>query len=414
MAEFTSYTGDSPGTTTDAPTNPATIENPTGNTTTLSQSALDQFAAQYGYAAYWLTDPEIGPILKAAAAEGWSADTLQSALAKTDFYTKHTQAQRDFQMRLHDPMQQATLAMEIRNAASDVITTARKMGVRISQDRANQIAYDGVQNGFVSGGSGGSVSWDSNQLNTMVYNEGKRAEQTGATMGTGLVNPETGRTAYSGPNGEPGYGGPQPGAVSWQDPSGKTVWYMPGAAPDPGNVQALKAYQPGKDTQGAQIAPGGDAQAYAQRLQARAHEYLVPLDDKTALQYGLQIAAGQATEAGIESMFSDQAKGRFATSPDIQKALGQGITPAQFLSPYQQTIARQLEISPDAVDFSNPKYAGVLSYADPKTGTPRMMTLSEADTWARSQPEWDQTKNARDAYSTMAKDLSTEMGMAKY
>jgi len=67
-----------------------------------------------------------------------------------------------------------------------------------------------------------------------------------ATAPTGrIVNPQTGRPAYTGPEGQPGYGAPQPGQnlTSYTMPDGTQVWYDPNAAPDSGNLAALQAYQ---------------------------------------------------------------------------------------------------------------------------------------------------------------------------
>lgn len=59
----------------------------------------------------------------------------------------------------------------------------------------------------------------------------------------GLVDPTTGRPAFTGPSGEGGYGTPQPGAQQWTMPDGRVAWYFTGQNIQQGNVQALSTYQ---------------------------------------------------------------------------------------------------------------------------------------------------------------------------
>src|SRR5579884_2471813 len=70
----------------------------------------------------------------------------------------------------------------------------------------------------------------------------------GSGGGGTLIDPTTGRPAYTGPGGEPGYGTPQPGATQWTMPDGRTAWYFPGTTPSAGNLQALKSYSGGSST----------------------------------------------------------------------------------------------------------------------------------------------------------------------
>ena len=55
-----------------------------------------------------------------------------------------------------------------------------------------------------------------------------------------LLNVQTGRPMFTGPNGEAGYGGPQAGAQSWTMPDGIKAWYVAGTSPSQGNVEALQ------------------------------------------------------------------------------------------------------------------------------------------------------------------------------
>lgn len=158
---------------------------------------------------------------------------------------------------------------------------------------------------------------------------------------------------------------------------------------------------------------GGQAQTYALQAKQMARQYLTTLDDATATDYGFKIASGQMDQSALQSLFVGQARARFKDNPDLMKALDAGITPGQVLSPYQQQIAGLLEISPDQVDFTNPRYAPILSTTDER-GTNRLMTETEAQQWARSQPEWSYTKNANDSMAQAAMQVASEMGSARF
>jgi hypothetical protein len=177
-------------------------------------------------------------------------------------------------------------------------------------------------------------------------------------------------------------------------------------------AQRLEANK-GQPTMEVSMGQGGQAQTYAQQATQAARQYLVQLDPATAQDIGFKIATGQMSQAALASMFTGQAKARFKDNPDLMQAIDSGITPAQVLAPYQQTIANLLEISPDQVNFADPKYSAVLSTADSR-GTNRLMTETEAQRWARSQPEWWQTQNAKDAQAQTAMQVVSDMGAARF
>jgi hypothetical protein len=55
-----------------------------------------------------------------------------------------------------------------------------------------------------------------------------------------LLNAQTNRPMFSGPDGEFGYGGPQPNSLSWTMPDGTQAWYVPGSQVDEGNIEVLR------------------------------------------------------------------------------------------------------------------------------------------------------------------------------
>ena len=56
-----------------------------------------------------------------------------------------------------------------------------------------------------------------------------------------MIDPTTGRQAWTGPMGEPGSATPFPGAAQWTMPNGQVAYYQMGAPPSSGNISALQA-----------------------------------------------------------------------------------------------------------------------------------------------------------------------------
>lgn len=82
----------------------------------------DEIKRQYGYLAPYLSNPEIGPILKQAATEGWTQERLQAELYKTNYWKTTSQATREWDLLSQsDPAEahrrQVAMAQHIRAMA---------------------------------------------------------------------------------------------------------------------------------------------------------------------------------------------------------------------------------------------------------------------------------------------------------
>lgn len=82
---------------------------------------------RYGYLASYLNHPELGPILRKAAAEGWSAELLQGALSKTGWWQTHSAAAREFELLAATDIK--TLQQKVHSKAMDLQAQAAKMGL---------------------------------------------------------------------------------------------------------------------------------------------------------------------------------------------------------------------------------------------------------------------------------------------
>lgn len=193
---------------------------------------------------------------------------------------------------------------------------------------------------------------------------------------------------------------------------------------DPGEAQALatNAVQFGWDQNQIQDAVNshfqftgrsmwGQAGAVSQKLQDMAGQYLVPLSDgvlgdwtRRAIETG-----GDTQIQAFEGYLKDQAKSLF---PAMQAAIDQGITPRQYVDPYVQVAAKELEIAPDSVNFEQPKWSKAINQIDPKTGNRTAMSLADWQTEIRTNSTYgyDHTIGAKTAAADLATQLLQKFG----
>jgi len=112
----------------------------------LGDSPDDVAKQLYGYLASYLDDPEIGPILRQAAAGGWSTDMLQGALSKTNWWktTSDTARQWDAQATT-DP---ASAEKQILQKTSDIRDELVQQGINIDDATIRKVATDALRGGW--------------------------------------------------------------------------------------------------------------------------------------------------------------------------------------------------------------------------------------------------------------------------
>ena len=154
------------------------------------------------------------------------------------------------------------------------------------------------------------------------------------------------------------------------------------------------------------VHPGGSATTNLAQI---AGEYLVPMSQQTINDWTQQIVSGQATEDQFRSYMREQAKSLF---PSLSGFLDQGGTVKQYVAPYAEIAAKELEISPADVNFLDPKWSKALFQTDPKTGERRSMSLSDWQNEIRSNDayQWDKTSGARNAAAELQTSLLKQFG----
>jgi hypothetical protein len=121
------------------------------------------------------------------------------------------------------------------------------------------------------------------------------------------------------------------------------------------------------------------------------------------------ILDGTMTDESIQ----EELKG-FAVSafPAYAKGIEGGRSFGLQTSALRQTIANILEVDVDTVTNDNPVFKQLVGYINPKTQTPEIVPLWEAEKIIKSRDEWLYTKNARQTFDDLGLRVFRDMGLA--
>lgn len=143
------------------------------------------------------------------------------------------------------------------------------------------------------------------------------------------------------------------------------------------------------------------------RIKELASSYWINLAPEQVSDWTAKISSGQYTEQNFAAQLQAWSKTLF---PHLAQEIDSGMTLNDYSAPYRQQIASLLEINPNDVDFANnPRYRQVVDYVD-STGNHRGMSLTEAERYLKSMPEWQETKNGRDTTASTVDLLLHRLG----
>lgn len=152
------------------------------------------------------------------------------------------------------------------------------------------------------------------------------------------------------------------------------------------------------------LTQGSEPDVTADRLVTMARtEYLLPVSRQDAERWAIDIQRGAKTEESLRDYFGRMAESRF---PGLAQT---GFTPGDYMAPIRSLIAETLELSPADVDLLDRRWADVLQFQG-QDGKLRPMTLAEAERFARSRPEYMQTKGAKAEAASLAETLAKTFG----
>lgn len=124
---------------------------------------------------------------------------------------------------------------------------------------------------------------------------------------------------------------------------------------------------------------------------------------------GEGILSGTLTPEVIE----EEIKG-FAISafPAYSKGIQEGRSFGLQTSALRQTVANLLEVDVDTVTNDNPMFKQLVGYINPKTQTPEIVPLWEAEKIIKSSDQWLYTKNARQTFDDLGLKVLRDWGLA--
>jgi hypothetical protein len=123
-------------------------------------------------------------------------------------------------------------------------------------------------------------------------------------------------------------------------------------------------------------------------LRALAQSYLISVSDSQLASLAGDIAMGNTTMDAVRLNWMDKAKGAY---PWLADDIDAGLSVDQYYGPLTNTVASLLEMAPEAINLTDPRWGAILRSADGD----RAPTITEVAQWARSQPEWKNTENGR-------------------
>lgn len=150
----------------------------------------------------------------------------------------------------------------------------------------------------------------------------------------------------------------------------------------------------------------GQLKAGVNEIKALGSQYLIPVSDETARSMSVRVASGELDQAGIRSLFVEQARSQYGF---LAEQLDQGITPADFFAPLRDVAANTLELPADQLDLMDSKVRSMFTVTN-ADGTMRSATLTEAEMNARRDERYKQTNGARDRMAAMGSALSRAFG----
>lgn len=150
----------------------------------------------------------------------------------------------------------------------------------------------------------------------------------------------------------------------------------------------------------------GTISASQTRIRGLAGDYGVNVAPETAFDWAGKIADGLSTEQSFTEYAKDQAK---LAHPYWQKQLDQGMTVRQLADPYIQNAAKLLDINPNTVDLTDPKWNFTTT---DKTGA--QAPMSQLDWQKRLMTDksygFDNTQTAIDAAHSLDSTIRSTFG----
>lgn len=155
----------------------------------------------------------------------------------------------------------------------------------------------------------------------------------------------------------------------------------------------------------------GQTATFANQVQQLAGEYGLDLNGMALAQMVNQNVAGKLTADGVQQQFKQMAQ---QMNPWMSQALENGVTVSQYLSGYASAAGKTLEVDPNSIDWSDPKYRQALLKTNPD-GTQAPVGIGEFQQNLMKNPVfgYQNTQGARDQAFATAQTILQNFGKVK-
>ena len=152
----------------------------------------------------------------------------------------------------------------------------------------------------------------------------------------------------------------------------------------------------------------GESASFTNQAKQLAGQFLVPMSDQTIQDWAIRAVKGQTNVDGLTDYLRQQAGTLYTWA---QPALQQGMTMTDYLNPYREAAAKTLAVSPDQIDWLNPKYMGALT-AQAQDGTAGIKNMDQFVRTLKTDPQYgyQNTQDAMNQAYGLAKTLETSFG----
>lgn len=150
----------------------------------------------------------------------------------------------------------------------------------------------------------------------------------------------------------------------------------------------------------------------AEQIRSYARDMGLNLAASMLTGYTRELVAGTKT---MDMIAQDMQRSAILRFKGITKDIEAGKTVREMAMPYISSWANILEVSPESIDLNSAYLSRALNYKDPSgkgAGEYGAMPIYEFEKLLRKDPKWTKTKNARDAASSMVRQLGIDMGFA--
>ena len=372
---------------------------------------------EYGYNSdWWKKIPEVNAVMIYAAlnldpSAAASKNQFLGLLRNTGWWQTTDANQRAWDQAYgangapgSDPAQ---AQQALGNAQEKVLADANQIGVTLTKQQLDQIAYMYASNNYVQSGSFGAASgtaqeWlDQAIIDTILNVSGQRVGRlptdiNGGAPGTSDFANQTGYLT--------GAGAPATGATPGNNQT-------PGSGQNPTGLFGIAA------------------QLYDQ-FQSLAQQYLMYnpqnpngglMNQQTILNWvsqtlknytgsGSSFGSSNLIQGGIDQ-FTNYLKNAAAQYyPGLAESINQGILPSNYAAQYTNLISSSLGVNPASIDYTSPKWNWVLNTPDPKTGVKTPLSLDQVQQKLVTLPQWQTANNTMQMGEGIITALNKQFG----